>query len=56
MCIACEMAFMDMIETLPPAERERILREEAARFGAPAPTAPFVCEPSDDERKDAPKP
>ena len=30
MCIACEMAFMDMLEALAPEERERILREQAA--------------------------
>ena len=32
MCIACELDFFDMLEALPPEERERILREEAARF------------------------
>jgi hypothetical protein len=53
MCIACEMAFMDMVEALAPEERERLLREEAARF---------ACEPQadapapQDERKDAAKP
>ena len=52
MCIACEMAFMDMLEALPPEERERILREEA-RYSAPA--APFVCEPFDTETPDAEK-
>jgi hypothetical protein len=63
MCIACEMAFMDMLEALAPEERERILREQFAGYssGAPGPDAPirpFVCEPFDepaqqpgDERK-----
>jgi hypothetical protein len=49
MCIACEMAFMDMLEALPPDERELILR---AQFGeeagdATAPGASFTCEPAD---------
>jgi hypothetical protein len=49
MCIACEMGFWDMMEALPPEQRERILREEAARFAcdAPAETAPA----SEGERK-----
>jgi hypothetical protein len=49
MCIACEMGFWDMMEALPPEQRERILREEAARFAceAPAETAPA----SEDERE-----
>jgi len=62
MCIACEMAFLDMLEALPPEERERILREQFAGYSAgpapaPAPVTPFVCEPFDepapakDERK-----
>ncbi len=37
MCIACEMGFWDMVEALPPETRERILREEAARFGCDVP-------------------
>ncbi len=36
MCIACEMGFYDMLEALPPETRERILREEAARFACDA--------------------
>ena len=61
MCIACEMAFLDMLEALPPEERERILREQFSAYSAGpapgAPAAPFVCEPFDeptvpeDERK-----
>jgi len=62
MCIACEMGFYEMIEALAAEERERILREEAARRGYTPPPAPFVCEPfetldtqrpdtSEDERK-----
>jgi hypothetical protein len=53
MCIACEMAFMDMLEAPAPEERERLLREEATRFICePAPDAPAPK----DERKDAAKP
>ena len=42
MCIACEMAFMDMLEALAPDERERILREQFgdAAFDAPQAAAP----------------
>jgi hypothetical protein len=40
MCIACEMAFMDMLDALAPEERARILREQAERF---------ACEPAADE-------
>jgi hypothetical protein len=40
MCIACEMGFWDMMDALPPEERERILREEAARFACEAPEEP----------------
>jgi hypothetical protein len=39
MCIACEMGFWDMVEALPKDARERILREEAARFACDAPEA-----------------
>jgi len=60
MCIACEMAFLDMLEALPPEERERILREQFSAYSAdpaPTPATSFVCEPFDepappkDERK-----
>ena len=52
MCIACEIAFMDMLDALSPEERARILRENAA-------AAQFACEtpqaepeqPAGDERK-----
>ena len=40
MCIACEMGFWDMMDALPTEERERILREEAARFACEAPDEP----------------
>jgi hypothetical protein len=52
MCIACEMGFIDMLEALSPQERERIVREEAARFAcdAPQPQAP-AAKPAEDERK-----
>ncbi len=56
MCIACEMGFWDMVEALPPETRERILREEAARFVCDVPeTEPQVTKPgaipTADERK-----
>jgi hypothetical protein len=60
MCIACELAFLDMLDALPAEERERVLRREAATQGGAAqrkPAAPFVCapfdegSPADDERK-----
>ena len=52
MCIACEMAFFDMVEAMTPEAREKFLREqeEAARFAceaAPAEAPP----PAEDERK-----
>jgi len=47
MCIACEIAFMDMLDALSPAERERILRENAQ--------AQFSCEAPTDEPKPAPQ-
>lgn len=54
------MVFFDMLEALPPEERERVLREQFSGYSAgpgPAAAAPFVCEPFDepapekDERK-----
>ena len=40
MCIACEIAFMDLLDALSPEERERILRENAvARFACEAPAS-----------------
>jgi len=56
MCIACEMGFYDMLEALTPEERERILREEAARRGYTVPAAPFVCEPFETEAPHAQRP
>jgi hypothetical protein len=53
MCIACELGFFGMLEALPPEERERILREEAARM---QPAAPFACEPVDAATPDAQAP
>ena len=52
MCIACEMAFFDMVEAMTPEAREKFLREqeEAARFACDAPPAeapaPSRAEPS----------
>jgi hypothetical protein len=37
MCIACEIALMDMLDALEPETRERILREQAARFACEVP-------------------
>ena len=37
MCIACEMNFWAMIDALPEADRERILRQQAERFACEAP-------------------
>ena len=54
MCIACEIAFMDMLDALSPEERERILRENAAaRFACEAPQdeAAPASQPMADERK-----
>ena len=52
MCIACEMAFMEMFDALEPAEQERILRERAARFACEATESPPVeAQAIVDERK-----
>ena len=51
MCIACEMAFLDMFEALPPEERERILREEAARFTCEAEPQPPAVQSAEEEPK-----
>jgi hypothetical protein len=47
MCIACEMNFWAMIDALPEADRERILREQAARF---------ACEAGEGEPQAEPQP
>jgi len=36
MCIACELNFWAMIDALPEADRERILRQQAERFACEA--------------------
>ncbi len=51
MCIACEMSFWNMIDALPPEDRERILREQAARFECEVPEPPPTAQPNVDERK-----
>ena len=53
MCIACELSFWNMIDALPPEDRERILREQAERFAcdAPADAPPPTAPPAMDERK-----
>lgn len=54
MCIACEIAFMDMLDALSAEERERILREnaQAARFACEAPVSEPPPQPMNvDERK-----
>jgi hypothetical protein len=47
MCIACELNFWAMIDALPEADRERILRQQAARF---------ACEAPEREAQPAPQP
>ena len=47
MCIACELNFWAMIDAVPEADRERILRQQAARF---------ACEVPDGEPQPAPQP
>ena len=61
MCTACELNFWAMIDALPEADRERILREqfgdaafEAAQAEVKA--SPFVCEPFNDGTPDAASP
>jgi hypothetical protein len=53
MCIACEMAFFDMIEAMTPEARERFLREqeEAARFACDPAPAVSPEQPAEGERK-----
>jgi hypothetical protein len=53
MCIACEMNFWSMIDALLPEDRERILREQAARFECEAAVSevPPPTQPNADERK-----
>jgi hypothetical protein len=51
MCISCEMNFWNMIDALPPEDRERILREQAARFECEAPEPAPAAQPIADERK-----
>ncbi len=55
MCIACEMSFWNMIDALPPEDRERILREQAARIdpNARRPSTVIIrpaAQPTVDER------
>jgi hypothetical protein len=51
MCIACEIAFWNMIDALPPEDQERILREQAKRFACD--TGEGEPEQPTDERKPA---
>jgi len=52
MCIACEMSFWNMIDALPPEDRERILREQGARFNCETPEPPQPpAQANADERK-----
>jgi hypothetical protein len=51
MCIACEIAFMDILNAVSPEERARILRENAERMACDAPPSEPPAEPSKDERK-----
>jgi hypothetical protein len=50
MCIACEMNFWNMIDALPLEDRERILREQAARFECDE-AVREAPQPTVDERK-----
>jgi hypothetical protein len=52
------MAFWDMVDALPPEQRERILRQQAEQFACdPEPAAPPVAVvPADDKTKDIVKP
>ena len=53
MCIACEIAFMDMLAAVSPEERARILREnaQAAQFACEAPQSEPGPQAAEDERK-----
>ena len=56
MCIACEMAFLDMLDALPPADAPSGIpgasEDAAARFACEAPEARRrPRKPSADERK-----
>lgn len=51
MCVACEMNFWSMIDALPPEDRERILRGQAARFKCEASETSPAAQPVVDERK-----
>ena len=53
MCIACELNFWAMIDALPEADRERILRQQAARFECETPEGepPPAPQPAADGRK-----
>ena len=53
MCLACEMAFFDMIEAMTPEAREKFLREqeEAARFACDTLPAPAQARAAEDEPK-----
>ncbi len=57
MCMACEFGFWDMLETLPPEARERVLREQAALMDKPlACDAPDNALPVAIDAADEPKP
>jgi hypothetical protein len=58
MCIACEMNFWAMIDALPPEDRERILREQTARFACEAGEGEPQAEPQAEPQPgaDDPKP
>ena len=56
MCIACELSFWDMVDALEPEARERILREQAARFACEAPEAELpAAQPSGQNLEDGRK-
>jgi len=53
MCIACELGFWNMVDTLSPELRERILREqeESKRFACETPADQPAAPPVQDDRK-----
>jgi len=51
MCLACEMAFFDMVAAMTPEAREKFSREQEAGFTCEAPPAAAEAQPAGDERK-----
>ena len=53
MCLACEMAFFDMLAAMTPEARDKLLREQEAEagFACDAPPASADVKPAEGERK-----